>query len=59
MTLVILTITLAYSISKFADLYTGKNPNITQSIDPGYYGSDDRLFLKNMTDFRVAVGARF
>ena len=59
LTLVILMVTLSYSFNKFVDMSAGKNPNITQSSVPDYYGQSDQLNLANDTNFRLAVGTRW
>ena len=59
MTLTILTVTLAYAITKFADLTEGRNPNITESFVPDYYSTADKFNLATDTNFRLAVGMRW
>ena len=59
MTLTILTVTLGYSITKFADLTEGNNPNINLKTIPNYYGPTDGLNLATETNFRLAVGMRW
>ena len=57
MHLLILGVTLGYAIGKFADLITGKDPIVTESKEPDYYGPEDELKLTD-TRFRIAVGGR-
>ena len=58
-TLTILTVTLAYAITKFADLSQGRNPNITESFVSDYYSSKDEFNLATDTNFRLALGMRW
>lgn len=57
MNLLILAATLGYAITKFADLATGKDPQITESKELDYYGPADKLDLGS-TSFRLAIGGR-
>ena len=58
-TLTILTVTLGYSITKFADLTEGNNPNINLKTIPNYYSPIDEFNLARDTNFRLAVGMRW
>ena len=55
--LMILGVTLGYAIGKFAELYTKGDPNITYSLVPDYYGTNDEFTFADKS-FRLAIGGR-
>ena len=55
--LLVLIVTLGYAIGKFAELYTRDDPNITYSLVPDFYGTNDGFTFADKS-FRLAIGGR-